>query len=81
MPGKLYFYVNFNTIKRNFKGSKVKQFARPLLRDVEWMVYYNVEEARGFSGFDSDEEYTCLEEYKFAISQEEKENAIHGKRH
>ena len=59
MPGKLYFYVNFNTIKRNFKGSKVKQFARPLLRDVEWMVYYNVEEARGFSGFEEDPIYSC----------------------
>lgn len=59
MPGKLYFYVNFNTIKRNFKGSKVKQFARPLLRDVEWMVYYNVEEARGFSGFEDDPIYSC----------------------
>lgn len=36
MPGKLYFYVNFGTIKLN-KGEQrgVKQFGRPWLRDLE----------------------------------------------
>jgi hypothetical protein len=60
MPGKLYSYVNFGTIKRNIGTSKVKSFARPLLRDIEWNYHYNVTEARGFSGFILDEEYTSL---------------------
>lgn len=59
MPGSLFFYVNANTIKRNVNGSKVKQFARPILRDVEWMVHYNAIEARGFSGFKDDPYFSC----------------------
>jgi hypothetical protein len=35
MPGKLYFYVNYATIKRNIAGAKAKIPARPLLRDIE----------------------------------------------
>ena len=61
MPGKLYFYVNFGTIKRNVDGSKVKAYARPLLRDLEWNTFKYWEEARGFSGFFNDTEYTCLD--------------------
>lgn len=60
MPGKLYFYINFGTIKLNKKGSKVKSYGRPWLRDLEWEFFLNWEEARGFSGFSEDTEYTCL---------------------
>lgn len=59
MPGKLYFYVNFSTIKLNKAGSKVKSFGRPLLRDIEWMFFYLWEETRGFSGFLEDEDISC----------------------
>lgn len=59
MPGKLYFYVNFGTILLNKKGAKVKQLGRPMLRDLEWMFFYNWEEARGFSGFEDDDVYSC----------------------
>lgn len=61
MPGKLYFYINFGTIKRNIGLQKVKTYARPLLRDLEWQTFLYWEEARGFSGFLNDTEYTCLE--------------------
>ena len=59
MPGKLYFYSNFGTIKRNKANSKVKYFERPLLRDVEWMFFYLWEETKGFSGFEDDDMYSC----------------------
>jgi hypothetical protein len=62
MPGKLYFYINFGTIKLNKRGSKVKSFGRPFLRDLEWEFFYNWAEARGFSGFAEDENYTCYRE-------------------
>jgi len=58
MPGRLYFYVNMATILLNKKGSKVKFYGRPLLRDLEWAFFPIWEEARGFSGFDEDEEYS-----------------------
>lgn len=64
MPGKLYFYINFGTIKLNKKGSKVKSYGRPWLRDLEWEFFLNWEEARGFSGFSEDTEYTCLHSVK-----------------
>lgn len=70
MPGKLYFYVNYGTIKHRpdylpKTAPKIKM--RPYLRDFEWAYYYVELEARGFSGFSEDEEYSCnrflLEEY------------------
>ena len=62
MPGKLYFYVNYGTIKHRpdylpKTAPKIKM--RPYLRDFEWAYYYVELEARGFSGFSEDEEYSC----------------------
>lgn len=61
MPGKLYFYSNFATIRLNKGNSKYKVYDRPNLRDIEWIVFYAWEEARGFSGFEDDPEYSCDE--------------------
>lgn len=70
MPGKLYFYTTFSTIKRNVDGSKVKQWGRPLLRDLEWEFFLNWEEARGFSGFSEDEEFSCHRTLKEFLDDE-----------
>jgi hypothetical protein len=62
MPSNLYFYVNFGTIMHKPEGSPrtaPKKEMRPFLRDVEWEFFYNLVEARGFSGFSNDEEYSC----------------------
>lgn len=64
MPGKLYTYINYGTIKRNIGNSKVKSYARPLLRDIEWEIFTLLTEARGFSGFALDDEFTSLEVVK-----------------
>lgn len=60
IPPACYFYINFGTILVNIKGvagSKVK--AKPNLDDIEWEFHYNLMEARGFSGFEFDEEFSC----------------------
>jgi hypothetical protein len=59
MPGKLFSYVNTATILLNKANSKVKFYGRPKLRDIEWAFFPLWEEARGFSGFEEDEEYSC----------------------
>jgi hypothetical protein len=60
MPGNLYFYINFCKISLNKdNASKTKITARPFLRDLEWEKAYVFAEARGFSGFAEDKEYTC----------------------
>ena len=45
MPPQLYFYINHYRIlvsdNSHGKKSKVQTFSRPLLRDVEWVVFYN----------------------------------------
>ena len=67
MPPQLYFYVNFGTILHQPEdGPKAapKKRIRPLLRDIEWEFFYNWLEARGFSGFSDDEEYSCVRELK-----------------
>jgi len=60
MPGKLYFYSNMATILLNKKGAKVKSYGRPLLQDLEWEFFNLWDEARGFSGFVDDPDYTCF---------------------
>jgi hypothetical protein len=62
MPGNLYFYVNYGTIlhqEENGPKSAPKKKIKPLLRDIEWEFLYNYLEARGFSGFDGDDNVTC----------------------
>lgn len=66
MPGKLYFYGNFGTIRLNIGKSKTKVFSRPWIRDIEWMIFLYLEEARGFSGFSDDTLETCD---KFILSK------------
>ena len=52
MPGNLYFYINFGTIRLNKDAnSKTKVLARPMLRDIEWEVFTAWNVARGLSGF------------------------------
>ena len=60
IPPTAYFYGNFGNILRNRKGttSGAKQLMRPNLDDVEWEFGYNWIEARGFSGFEFDQEYS-----------------------
>jgi len=60
MPGITYFYVNFWSIQLNKSStSKQKIIGSPLLRDLEWDKGYVFTEARGFSGFEGDDVYTC----------------------
>jgi hypothetical protein len=59
MPGVCYFYVNFWKIKLTIPGSKQEIIARPFLRDLEWEKAYLFTEAKGFSGFANDDEYSC----------------------
>jgi hypothetical protein len=61
VPGTLHFYVNMWSILLNEKKtkSKTKSIGRPFVRDLEWIKNYVYAAARGFSGFSSDEEYTC----------------------
>lgn len=62
MPGVLYFYVNFWRIEiSSSSGNKGKVIGRPWLRDIEWEKAYYYMEARGFSGFADDPEFTCNE--------------------
>jgi hypothetical protein len=65
MTPNLYFYVNFGIIMHKEEdGPKAasRKKIRPSLRDLEWEFFYNWIEARGFSGFEDDDEYTCNRE-------------------
>lgn len=70
MPSNLYFYVNFGTILHKPEGASrtdAKKPVRPHLRDIEWAFFYNFYEARGFSGFNLDDEYSAcrdIEKYE-----------------
>lgn len=60
MPGLIYFYINFWKIQLNKSNTaKQKVIGDPFLRDLEWEKGYVFTEARGFSGFEKDEVYTC----------------------
>ena len=63
MPGTLYYYCNFHTIRFEEEGSASRRIGRPWLRDIEWEKAYLYTEACGFSGFEKDKEYTCDRRY------------------
>lgn len=65
MPPNLYFYVNYGKILANKdRFSKSKTITTPWLRDIEWMFFRGWAEARGFSGWEDDNEYTCQYEVR-----------------
>lgn len=58
MPPCLYYYINCCIIaQQDNNNSVIVNF--PLLRDIEWIFATSWLTARGFSGFDQDEEFTC----------------------
>jgi hypothetical protein len=61
LPGVQWFYTNFWSIELKKKGSKSnsKVLGKPYLRDIEWIKGYVYSTARGFSGFENDEEFSC----------------------
>jgi len=88
MPSNLYFYVNFGTIEHNPDTEDADETApkikmRPHLRDFEWEFFYNWIEARGFSGFEDDNEVSCdrrIPEYIKAVSKNNHRKAARIKR-
>lgn len=58
MPPALYFYINFATIKRSLRPNVPKSYERPSLRDIDWELFRLYTEARGFSGFKDDPEFS-----------------------
>lgn len=58
MPGNLFFYVNDTVIKMEGEESR-EIIKRPLLRDVEWYMFYALTVCDGFSGYHDDPNFTC----------------------
>lgn len=58
-PPQLYFYANMGTIVVTDHKTKARLKTRPLIRDVEWIIFTAYLACRGFSGFENDEEITC----------------------
>lgn len=75
VSGPLHFYVNLWRILLNPPNSVStgKKVGIPFLRDLEWIKSFVYEEARGFSGFDGDDEYTCHRIYLLANPTEDPE--------
>lgn len=59
MPGNLYWYVNYCQIADEDERGNAVAYITPMLRDVEWILGYAWTIARGFSGFEDDDEYSC----------------------
>ena len=54
----LYFYANEGIIVATDHKNKLRKLTRPFIRDVEWIIMSDYIVARGFSGFEDDDEYT-----------------------
>ena len=61
LPPVLALYNNFWTIEMSHKGSKSQNKTKgtPRLRDIEWIKGFVWAVARGFSGFENDDIYSC----------------------
>jgi len=67
MPPHLFFYINFGSILHtdgNTALTAARKPVRPHLRDLEWEIFYNWIEAKGFSGFEDDDEISCVKALK-----------------
>lgn len=59
MPPQLYNYANFGIIERiEDENSTSQKTVQPLLRDTEWLFFYNWLICRKFSGFELDDKLT-----------------------
>ena len=58
MPPSLYFYINMCLIL-HVDDENNRRPIKPILRDVDWAMSYMFLMAKGFSGFEDDDEYTC----------------------
>lgn len=63
MPGCLYFYGKFGIIVDTDKFTKITEKIKPLIHDLEWEGAFDYWEARGFSGWEGDDEFTSDELY------------------
>lgn len=62
IPPSLYYYINYGTIlhkPEDAPRTAPKQKITPYLSDFELAFAYNWAEARGFSGFEDDDEFSC----------------------
>jgi len=62
MPPQLYFYTNLCYILHKKEGAAKtapRTKVHPNLDDIDWDFSYKWLEARGFSGFSEDDEFTC----------------------
>jgi hypothetical protein len=75
VSGPLYTYVNFWRIKLTAKNSrsKGKTLGIPFLRDLEWLRSFVADEAKGFSGFEDDDETTSFKLFEEVDPVEEPE--------
>ena len=79
IPPGLYFYLNFGTIlhkPEDAPRTAPKQKIQPYLSDFDLAFSFNWAEARGFSGFEDDEEYTC--NFDIILLKEEKISKAHS---
>jgi hypothetical protein len=70
-----YFYANYVKIAQE-TADKEEVTKKARFDDIEWMFFYMVAEAYGFSGFSLDDEYTCdramIDEYEMLLAKEDK---------
>ena len=59
ISGPLYYYINFCVIEDEDEETNASKVINPILRDIEWIFFYNWLICRGFSGFLDDTEFTC----------------------
>lgn len=68
MPGTLYYSSNmcvvFDDEDDDDESVNTNDPIRPLLRDIDWVMDYGYMIARGFSGFEYDEKFTCHKSIK-----------------
>ena len=58
-PGNLYFFGNYCKLMM-IAGENRRKLEFPMIRDTEWVIFYDLAECDGFSGFTLDGKYTSF---------------------
>lgn len=60
LPGNMVFHTKHTVIDRVLPGQRNKGPGRPSLRDVEFLIGYDLAACDGFAGMEYDKVYTCF---------------------
>lgn len=60
LPGNITFHIHHCVIELEIEGQDAKGLGKPMLRDVDWFIGYDLATCDGFAGYEDDKVFTAF---------------------